>query len=310
MPTIITAMTIPPTSAVFKSIPDCSCDITLSSAIDLFLLPFSSYFLLPFAFSPSWPVVEACNSRPDRPCARIDRSRDQRLVGESLADRLVTERCDTVQRVNLAIALAAQAERELIDVALHVLDGEVVIDAVVAALEDSPHALNAVCMRHAIHVLLGTVVDRAAIVTLDARIGQRCVGAEHGITFDMRDHFILNCVCIGAGDDDCLYVAAALAHAEDRGLTGSTSPAMELFAFVFVLFLAAQVRLIRFDDARQQAAALRIIAARLTNALKHEPRGLLRDAEFLGNLHGRNALARGRNQVHRVQPLIQGDVPP
>lgn len=71
---------------------------------------------------------------------------------------------------------------------------------------------------------------------------------------------------------------------------------------VLVLLLAARVGLIDFDDALQLG---QIITARLAKPLQQEPRRLLRDADFLGELHGRDALARRDQQVHRVNPLVQ-----
>jgi hypothetical protein len=112
-----------------------------------------------------YPCGQVCTATPDLSSVQIVHSQSTRdsFVGESLADRLVGQRADTVHRMNFAVSFAAQAEREFNDVALHVLDCEVMIDAVVAALQNRPYALNAVRMRHAVHVLLGAVIDCAVI---------------------------------------------------------------------------------------------------------------------------------------------------
>jgi hypothetical protein len=260
--------------------------------------------------SPSSFSLAAYTAAPDRLSVQSVHSQSTRklLVGESLADRLVGQRANASHRVDFAISLAAQAEREFIDIALHVLDGEVVINAVVTTLQDCPDAFDAVGVRHAVNVLLGAVVDRAVIVAIDARVGRMRVGAEHRIIFYIRDYGVLNRAGLGIREDNGLYVATTFAHAKHSGLPSAASASMEFLALVLVLFLAAKIRLVGFNDARQQAATIRAIAARLADALKHEPRRLLRDAEFLADLHGRNALARRRYQVHGVQPFIQGDV--
>lgn len=121
----------------------------------------------------------ADRSAPYRPCARkfhfwCFRSCDERLVGEALADRPIRERADAIH----AVSFAAQAERELIHVALHMLDGEVVIDPVVAALQVRPYAFDAVHVRHAVNVLLGAVINRAVIVAVNARRIAECVSAQ------------------------------------------------------------------------------------------------------------------------------------
>lgn len=232
----------------------------------------------------------------------------ERFVGEALTSRFVGERADAIRRVNLTIASAAQAERKFIDIALHVLDGEMVIDPVVAALQDRPHAFDAIRVRHTVYVLLGAVIDCAMVVAIDASVGRMGIRAEHRIIFDVRCHGVLNGLRIGIVNHNRLNVSAALTHAENSSFANCTATLVQFFVLVLIVFLAANVRLIRFNDSQQHAPAVRIIAARLANPLHHEPRGLLRDAEFLGNLHRRNALACGGNQVHRIQPFIQGDV--
>jgi hypothetical protein len=72
-----------------------------------------------------------------------------------------------------------------------------VINAVVAALQDRPHALDAVGMCHAVNILLGAVVDRAVIVAVNASIGRMGISTEHRIIFDVRHHRILNRARIG-----------------------------------------------------------------------------------------------------------------
>src|ERR1700685_1683052 len=100
------------------------------------------------SFSHPSPYASSCASRapylahrPARgqPSARkgLASLRNQFLVGEPHADALGSERVNASHRVGFAIALV-QPERDLIDVALHVLDGEVMVDAVVTALQKRP----------------------------------------------------------------------------------------------------------------------------------------------------------------------------
>jgi hypothetical protein len=63
--------------------------------------------------------------------------RDQRLIGNTLAIDLAEQRINTIHRVNANITLI-ETVGEFINVALHVLLAELVIDAVEAALEDGP----------------------------------------------------------------------------------------------------------------------------------------------------------------------------
>src|SRR5450631_758166 len=130
------------------------------------------------------------SSRCDQPCARkarypASRSCDQRLVGQANADSLVAQGGDAIQRVNLAVTFV-QSERSFVHVALHVLDGEMVVNAVIAALEDSPHTFDAIRVRHPVNVLLGAVIHRAMPVAVNTRIRRMRIGAEHRIIFDIR----------------------------------------------------------------------------------------------------------------------------
>jgi len=44
--------------------------------------------------------------------------------------------------------------------------------------------------------------------------------------------------------------------------------------------------------------------------MENEPRGLLRDTDFLGKLHRGNPFAGGNKQVHGIKPLVKGNVGP
>ena len=86
----------------------------------------------------------------------------------------------------------------------------------------------------------------------------------------------------------------------DRATTG-----VELLALVLVGFLAADIHLVDFDDAAQDAG---VIAASFAEPLEHEPRGFLRDPNLLRQLHRRDALAGRDEQIHGVEPLVQRDM--
>ena len=102
-----------------------------------------------------------------------------------------------------------------------------------------------------------------------------------------------------------LRATAALPHPQHSGLARAALPSRRPFIGVLVLLAATEIGLINFDDAAQ---LFEVVAARLAKPAEHEPRALLRDADFLGELHRRNPLARGDDEVHRVDPLMQRDV--
>ena len=119
------------------------------------------------------------------------------------------------------------------------------------------------------------------------------------------------------GGLDCLFIrpldwhsdrtAAALSHTKNRRLANRAASSLELLELMLVLFEAAYEGFVNFDDALQ---LFKLRSARLAQPMKDEPCGLLRDPDFLGELHGRNALASRHKQIHRVDPLVQRNVRP
>src|ERR1017187_80964 len=75
---------------------------------------------------------------------------------------------------------------------------------------------------------------------------------------------------------------------------------------MLVSFLAADKAFIDLNKSTQFAAASGC-AASLTKTLKHEPCRLLSNSNLFGKLHRTDALPRRDHQVHRVNPLVQGD---
>ncbi len=104
-------------------------------------------------------------------------------------------------------------------------------------------------------------------------------------------------------------------HAGYRGLNGlfythrtinhGAAPSVQFLPGVLVRFLAADIGLVHFDDAAQDG---QVVAAGFAEPLQQEPCGLLRDADFLGKLHRGNALTRRDQQIHGIEPLVQGDM--
>jgi len=71
---------------------------------------------------------------------------------------------------------------------------------------------------------------------------------------------------------------------------------------VLVLFEAADIGFVNLDDTLK---LFEFIAASFAEPVQDEPSRLLRDANFLGELHRGYALAGRHKQIHRVNPLVQ-----
>jgi hypothetical protein len=76
--------------------------------------------------------------------------------------------------------------------------------------------------------------------------------------------------------------------------------------FVLIGFFAADERFVDFNDAGELLEIA--TAAGFPQTVQDEPSRLLRDPDLLRQLHTGDALAGRHKQVHRVNPLVQGNV--
>ena len=174
-------------------------------------------------------------------------------IGQSFSEGFSKKGLDPVQRVDLAISFV-QAIGKLVDVALQVLDAELVVDPVEAALQHRPDAFDAVGVRHPVHELLGAVVDGEMEIFGHAAIGGVLVGAERR----SRSHgFSDNGLDLAGGrspQDSRLHFSSPPPHPQDGGLADRPSSRLALLRLVLVRFLAADIGLIGLDDPREEAA--------------------------------------------------------
>lgn len=99
--------------------------------------------------------------------------------------------------------------------------------------------------------------------------------------------------------------ALALASCYNGSLADATTTKVQPLALVLSGLLSADVGFVDFDNPRQFG---RIVTASLAQPLKHEPCGLLRDADLRMKLDAADAFAGRDEQIHCVNPLVQWDV--
>jgi len=177
------------------------------------MLPVISSSALPASFSPfplphvplSFPSMVACTSKLDRPFGQIVHSwgTDQSFVSKTTADAHVAERVDAVHRVDAAFTLV-KTEGKFVYVALHMLHAELVVDAVVAALEDGPYAFDSVGMCQTIDVLLRAMADRAVTEAAHADVRAMLVSEDIRAVLDIGIQFALDRLSAGVGNDSRL----------------------------------------------------------------------------------------------------------
>jgi hypothetical protein len=230
------------------------------------------------------------------------------LVGKTAAEGRTRDREETravgelaqVVAQHLLVQIAEQVER---------LDRDV--RALQAALEQAPEVLQAVRVDLAVNILLG-VVDNA----VDERVRQVGVGVER-VRVDVRAllHVGVDQRAQGAalhvlhdGRTDARgAVAVAFQQAEDGDLAGPTRVRADAGALarVHVASLATDVGLVNLNVAAELAEALGLHGE--ADAVEHEPRRLLSDAERAVDLVGGNAVLAVHDHPEAREPLVETD---
>ncbi len=238
----------------------------------------------------------------------LEASLDQPRISEALAVHCVDKAIEPVKRMPFHVALI-EPKRKFVHITVQVFRAGVMVDAVHPALHDGPDALDSICVDRTALVLTrrmrhGVMIEKETAYT---GIAGSLISHQLGADFDVLHNRALQGFLVSVGDGVSDYPAAALSESHNGNLADGTASSIQLFGFVLVGFLAAKERFIDFDNTLE----LRQFAtASLTQAVEHEPRRFLLYADFLGDLHGRNALAGRDEQIHRIEPLMEWDVRP
>jgi len=237
----------------------------------------------------------------------VSYSLDQRLIGQPLASHAVHETVKPRQGMVLHVALI-QPERKFINVATKMLFARVMVNAVNAAFHDRENTLNAIRGHVVADVFTSAVIDGCVLERFvsDLTVDKRLVCVEHGADFDILDDCLPDSFLIHIGDRHSDRPAAALAHAKNRRLADRAATGLELLRLVLIGFLAADESFVNFDDTGKLLEIA--TAASFPEPVQNEPSRLLRDPDLFRQLHAGYALAGRHEQVHRVNPLVQGNV--
>jgi len=231
---------------------------------------------------------------------------DQIRISQPLALDRADKALQARHGVIFHVALV-QPEGKLVNVTTKMFFAGVVIDANQAALKHSENALNRVG-RYAIpRVLAVAVIDRFMFEKQSAHsgIGKMFVGVQSGTNFDILHDHVLDRLRISRLDLEALGPPAAFFHTEYGRLATCATADIHLLGFVFIGLKTADISFVDFDDALQFR---KIAAASLTDAMQHEPRRPLPDADLFRQLQAGNSLAGGQQQIHDVKPLVQRNV--
>ena len=244
------------------------------------------------------------------PQASVASSGHKPFVGQSPVFDAVNERFQTLGRVPANIAVI-KPPSEFIDVSASVARADVMEGAVNAALQDCPSGLNAIRGNVAVDVQLDVfarrVIDRLVPEeqTVHARVGFRFIGVQRRTLLNSRMNDRLQGSRLGVTDGQQDRFAMPLAQSHDRHFADSTTAKVQLFPLVLAGFLPADIGFVNFDVAGKDCL---VVATGFANAVHHEPRAFLSDADLLRHLQRRYRLAGCDHQVHGINPLVKWDV--
>lgn len=168
------------------------------------------------------------------------------------------------------------------------------------ALHDRPETFDALNMMNAVDPFVGRMVDRAMRVAVPRQlgVGLQFIRADGRAFLDVGKDVRLQRRAANILDNVRHHIAIAFQHAEHGRLAGSAAPALSTAA------LAADHRFIGFHVAGQRRVAVDKTEI-LSNFVTHAPSCFVIHAQLTLQFLCRNSVARCREQIERIKPLLQ-----
>src|SRR2546427_11462186 len=180
-----------------------------------------------------------------------------------------------------------------------------------AALQQRPEVLKTVCVYAAIHVLSGMIYNLVRVIGCESFIREQGISVECCASFDMLAYFRLQCAPAAIRYNHGAKFPAALHNPHGCGFilpASSGDPALT-FAQVHIACFPADEGFIYFYFAAIAAefAPEEFILQGQTNAMQHEPSGLLRQSQIAGNFIATDSVLAIGEHPCSSEPLVQSD---
>jgi hypothetical protein len=200
------------------------------------------------------------------------------------------------------------AEGKFVHISLKMFSAHLVVNSVIAPLEQGPKALGSVGMDIALaDIFSPTMTDNLmGIESAEPPIGKKIIRVKVCSKFYLIDDLAFKRHAAHIVNNCAPHFPAPLKEANNGGL-GEGVPALcslRALGSVFVLLLPAYVGLVHFNSSEQLTV---VLLEGMTDSVIHEPRCLLSNAHLLSKLDGRNALFVDGKKINRGEPLLQGD---
>jgi hypothetical protein len=179
------------------------------------------------------------------------------------------------------------------------------VGAVQATLQKTPEVFHRVGVNVAVNVLDGVVDDLVLIVGIQTVIGEQFIAEDGRASFDALADCALKFFLTASLNVVNNNLPATLNHSEHNffPVRPATLNFFYSLALVHVPRLAADKGFIDFDFASELVKTLVLHCQ--TNPVKHEPRGLLGDAEPAMDLIGRDSVLATDEHPCCAEPLLK-----
>ena len=176
-----------------------------------------------------------------------------------------------------------------------------------AALQQAPEVVQSVSVNLPINVLLGMVNDLMSVFLSQPVVGLQRIGIEGATSFNV----LFDAGLQGASLPICDYHSANLATTfqcskhDGFVFSASTSDAALAFVEMHIASFSADEGFINFDFTAKLASGF--VLQSQTNAMQHEPCGLLGDFQIAGEFTTTDAVLAIGEQPQSGEPLIKAD---
>lgn len=175
-------------------------------------------------------------------------------------------------------------------------------------LQKTPEILHAVRVYVAVNILLRVIDDLVFVFLVQAVIGQQLIGDNFGTLANfLADDLAQFALAPRSDVMDANLASVAFEQSEYDLFPAGAASMYLLFALVLVheTGQATDEGFISLDTARHFVDASSV--HRITDAMSHKPRRLLRDLQGVRDFVATDAVLAVREHPHRAKPLVESD---
>jgi hypothetical protein len=177
-----------------------------------------------------------------------------------------------------------------------------------SALEQTPKVFQSVCVNLAVNVSFRVVDHVVAVIANESVIRLQLVAEKGRASGNVILHFFMDCFLAAIRKNLCTDFATAFQDSHDNCFVvrATYNDSSMVNVGMHVTRFSADESFVNFDFAAASAEfQKRLSLHRQANPVKHEPRGLLGDAERTPNFVGTDSVLAVRNQPYCDEPFVE-----